>query len=113
MYDYYFDLIFQENVEDGRVSIYQFVIFNISKEMICFSDFFMFEDFLNFLYNFKFLEYFRIFVKKFDFLKYIQFQVLYWEWFFLYQFSLYLNREVVLIIKEIVNKIKYFNLIFC
>ncbi|XP_071076084.1 flavin-containing monooxygenase 2 isoform X2 [Desmodus rotundus] len=63
-----------ENVEDGRASIYQSVITNTSKEMSCFSDFPMPEDFPNFLHNSKLLEYFRIFAKKFDLLKYIQFQ---------------------------------------
>ncbi|XP_019503343.1 PREDICTED: dimethylaniline monooxygenase [N-oxide-forming] 2 isoform X1 [Hipposideros armiger] len=65
---------FKENVEDGRASIYQSVITNTSKEMSCFSDFPMPEDFPNFLHNSKILEYFRIFAKKFDLLKYIQFQ---------------------------------------
>ncbi|KAI4578217.1 hypothetical protein MJG53_011072 [Ovis ammon polii x Ovis aries] len=63
-----------ENVDDGRASIYQSVISNTSKEMSCFSDFPMPEDFPNFLHNSKLLEYFRIFAKKFDLLKYIQFQ---------------------------------------
>nr|UYQ90858.1 flavin-containing monooxygenase 2 [Felis catus] len=65
---------FKENVEDGRASIYQSVISNTSKEMSCFSDFPMPEDFPNFLHNSKLLEYFRIFARKFDLLKYIQFQ---------------------------------------
>ncbi|XP_019601297.2 flavin-containing monooxygenase 2 [Rhinolophus sinicus] len=65
---------FMENVEDGRASIYQSVITNTSKEMSCFSDFPMPEDFPNFLHNSKLLEYFRIFAQKFDLLKYIQFQ---------------------------------------
>ncbi|KAM6219949.1 flavin-containing monooxygenase 2 [Rhynchocyon petersi] len=65
---------FKENVEDGRASIYQSVITNTSKEMSCFSDFPMPENFPNFLHNSKLLEYFRIVAKKFDLLKYIQFQ---------------------------------------
>ncbi|XP_011826204.1 PREDICTED: dimethylaniline monooxygenase [N-oxide-forming] 2 isoform X1 [Mandrillus leucophaeus] len=65
---------FKEKVEDGRASIYQSVVTNTSKEMSCFSDFPMPEDFPNFLHNSKLLEYFRIFAKKFDLLKYIQFQ---------------------------------------
>ncbi|XP_057583812.1 flavin-containing monooxygenase 2 isoform X2 [Hippopotamus amphibius kiboko] len=65
---------FKENVEDGCASIYQSVITNTSKEMSCFSDFPMPEDFPNFLHNSKVLEYFRIFAKKFDLLKHIQFQ---------------------------------------
>ncbi|XP_027627345.1 dimethylaniline monooxygenase [N-oxide-forming] 2 isoform X2 [Tupaia chinensis] len=67
-------LLLQENVEDGRASIYQSVITNTSKEMSCFSDFPMPEDFPNFLHNSKLLEYFRIFSTKFDLRKYIQFQ---------------------------------------
>uniref|UniRef100_A0A8C2RG88 Flavin-containing monooxygenase n=1 Tax=Capra hircus TaxID=9925 RepID=A0A8C2RG88_CAPHI len=54
---------FKENVDDGRASIYQSVISNTSKEMSCFSDFPMPEDFPNFLHNSKLLEYFRIFAK--------------------------------------------------
>ncbi|XP_054977537.1 dimethylaniline monooxygenase [N-oxide-forming] 2 isoform X2 [Sorex araneus] len=65
---------FKEKVEEGRASIYQSVITNTSKEMSCFSDFPMPEDFPNFLHNSKLLEYFRIFAQKFDLLKYIQFQ---------------------------------------
>ncbi|XP_007935888.1 dimethylaniline monooxygenase [N-oxide-forming] 2 [Orycteropus afer afer] len=65
---------FKENVEDGRASIYKSVITNTSKEMSCFSDFPMPENFPNFLHNSKLLEYFRIVAKKFDLLKYIQFQ---------------------------------------
>lgn len=65
---------FKEKVEDGRASIYQSVITNTSKEMSCFSDFPMPEDFPNFLPNSKLLEYFRLFAQKFDLLKYIQFQ---------------------------------------
>ncbi|XP_042530386.1 dimethylaniline monooxygenase [N-oxide-forming] 2 [Dipodomys spectabilis] len=65
---------FKEHVEEGRASIYHSVITNTSKEMSCFSDFPMPEDFPNFLHNSKLLEYFRIFAKKFDLLKYIQFQ---------------------------------------
>ncbi|KAM5295334.1 LOW QUALITY PROTEIN: flavin-containing monooxygenase 2 [Glossophaga mutica] len=65
-------LRFEENV-DGA-SIYQSVITSTSKEISCFSDFPMPEDFPNFLPNSKLLEYFRIFAKKFDLLKYIQFQ---------------------------------------
>ncbi|XP_006872704.1 PREDICTED: dimethylaniline monooxygenase [N-oxide-forming] 2 [Chrysochloris asiatica] len=65
---------FKENVEEGRASIYQSVITNTSKEMSCFSDFPMPENFPNFLHNSKLLEYFRIVAKKFDLLKYIRFQ---------------------------------------
>ncbi|XP_044532471.1 dimethylaniline monooxygenase [N-oxide-forming] 2-like [Gracilinanus agilis] len=65
---------FKEKVEEGRASIYESVITNTCKEMSCFSDFPMPDDFPNFLPNSKLLEYFRIFAQKFDLLKYIQFQ---------------------------------------
>ncbi|XP_043860084.1 dimethylaniline monooxygenase [N-oxide-forming] 2-like [Dromiciops gliroides] len=65
---------FKEEVEEGRASIYKSVITNTCKEMSCFSDFPMPDDFPNFLPNSTILEYFRIFAQKFDLLKYIQFQ---------------------------------------
>lgn len=67
--------LLQENFEEGRVSIYKFVVINIFKEMMCFSDFFILDDYFNFMYNFQILEYFRMYVKEFDFLKYIRFKV--------------------------------------
>lgn len=115
-HDYHsFYLILQENVEEGRASIYQSVITNTSKEMSCFSDFPMPEDFPNFLHHSKLLEYFRIFARKFDLLKYIQFQVLYFggQWFSPHGFSSHVNKEVTLVRKEIVKKTKYSNPIFC
>lgn len=63
--------LLQEVFEEGRVSIYQFVVINIFKEMMCFSDYFILDYYFNYMYNFQVLEYFRMYVKEFDFFKYI------------------------------------------
>nr|UZZ64697.1 tAncFMO5 [synthetic construct] len=65
---------FKENPEDGRASIYKSVIINTSKEMMCFSDFPIPDDFPNYMHNSKIMEYFRMYAKHFDLLKYIRFK---------------------------------------
>ncbi|XP_069825154.1 dimethylaniline monooxygenase [N-oxide-forming] 2-like [Dendropsophus ebraccatus] len=65
---------FTPGVEDGRASIYESVVTNTSKEMMCFSDFPFPENFPNFLHNSKMLEYYQEYAEKFGLLKYIQFQ---------------------------------------
>ncbi|XP_029473609.1 dimethylaniline monooxygenase [N-oxide-forming] 5-like isoform X1 [Rhinatrema bivittatum] len=65
---------FKETPEDGRASIYKSVIINTSKEMMCFSDFPIPDDFPNYMHNVKILEYFRMYAKHFDLLKYIRFK---------------------------------------
>ncbi|KAJ6663123.1 hypothetical protein lerEdw1_010716 [Lerista edwardsae] len=65
---------FKEVPEDERASIYQSVIINTSKEMMCFSDFPIPADFPNYMHNFKIMEYFRMYAKHFDLLKYIRFR---------------------------------------
>ncbi|KAG8555877.1 hypothetical protein GDO81_017849 [Engystomops pustulosus] len=67
---------FTPEVESGRASIYESVVTNTSKEMMCYSDFPFPENFPNFLHNSKMLEYYKKFVEKFDLLKYIQFQTI-------------------------------------
>ncbi|XP_063283419.1 dimethylaniline monooxygenase [N-oxide-forming] 2-like [Pelobates fuscus] len=64
------------DVEYGRASIYQSVVSNTSKEMMCYSDFPYAEDTPNFLHNTKMLEYYREYAEKFGLLKYIQFTTL-------------------------------------
>lgn len=66
---------FQENPEEGRASIYNSVIINTSKEMMCFSDYLIPEHFPNYMHNSQVLEYFRMYAKEFDLLKYIRFKV--------------------------------------
>ncbi|KAG2461387.1 FMO5 monooxygenase, partial [Polypterus senegalus] len=65
---------FKEDPEDGRSSIYRSVIINSSKEMMCFSDFPIPDDFANFMHNSKILDYFHLYARHFDLLRYIRFK---------------------------------------
>ncbi|NWI92028.1 FMO5 monooxygenase, partial [Pitta sordida] len=65
---------FEEHPEDGRASIYRSVIINTSKEMMCFSDFPIPEDFPNYMHNSKIMEYFRMYARHFDLLRHIRFR---------------------------------------
>ncbi|XP_060088549.1 flavin-containing monooxygenase 5-like [Heteronotia binoei] len=65
---------FEEEPKEGRASIYRSVIINTSKEMMCYSDFPIPEDYPNFMHNSKIMEYFRMYAKHFDLLKYIRFR---------------------------------------
>ncbi|KFR14474.1 Dimethylaniline monooxygenase [N-oxide-forming] 5, partial [Opisthocomus hoazin] len=56
---------FEELPEEGRASIYRSVIINTSKEMMCFSDFPIPEDFPNYMHNSKIMEYFRMYARRF------------------------------------------------
>ncbi|XP_073449350.1 dimethylaniline monooxygenase [N-oxide-forming] 2-like isoform X1 [Aquarana catesbeiana] len=63
-------------VEDGRASIYESVVTNTSKEMMCYSDFPIPEGYPNFLHNTKMMEYYKQYAERFSLLKYIQFNTL-------------------------------------
>ncbi|XP_038650876.1 flavin-containing monooxygenase 5-like isoform X1 [Scyliorhinus canicula] len=65
---------FQENVADGKASIYKSLIINTSKELSCFSDFPVPEDYPNYMHNSRIMEYFHLYVKHFNLMKYIQFK---------------------------------------
>ncbi|XP_065530034.1 flavin-containing monooxygenase 5-like [Lathamus discolor] len=65
---------FEEHPEEGRASIYRSVIINTSKEMMCFSDFPIPEDFPNYMHNSKIMEYFRMYAQHFDLLRHIRFR---------------------------------------
>ncbi|XP_015491351.1 dimethylaniline monooxygenase [N-oxide-forming] 5-like isoform X4 [Parus major] len=65
---------FEERPEDGRASIYRSVIINTSKEMMCFSDFPIPDDFPNYMHNSKIMEYFRMYAQHFDLLRHIRFR---------------------------------------
>ncbi|XP_069823530.1 flavin-containing monooxygenase 5-like [Dendropsophus ebraccatus] len=65
---------FKENPEEDRASIYKSVIINTSKEMMCFSDFPIPDDYPNYMHNSKIMEYFRMYAKHFNLLKYIHFK---------------------------------------
>uniref|UniRef100_A0A672TW01 Flavin-containing monooxygenase n=1 Tax=Strigops habroptila TaxID=2489341 RepID=A0A672TW01_STRHB len=60
-----------EHPEEGRASIYRSVIINTSKEMMCFSNFPIPEDFPNYMI----MEYFRMYAQHFDLLHHIRFRV--------------------------------------
>ncbi|XP_026709329.1 dimethylaniline monooxygenase [N-oxide-forming] 5-like isoform X2 [Athene cunicularia] len=64
---------FEESPEEDRASIYRSVIINTSKEMMCFSDFPIPEDFPNYMHNSKIMEYFRMYAQHFNLLRHIRF----------------------------------------
>ncbi|XP_018114111.1 dimethylaniline monooxygenase [N-oxide-forming] 2-like [Xenopus laevis] len=65
---------FTESVDECRPSLYKSVVTNTSKEMMCYTDFPMPDDFPAYLHNSKVLEYLRLYAKRFNLLKYIQYQ---------------------------------------
>ncbi|XP_006128869.2 flavin-containing monooxygenase 5-like isoform X2 [Pelodiscus sinensis] len=65
---------FEENPEEGRASIYKSVIINTSKEMMCFSDFPIPEDYPNYMHHSKVMEYFRMYAERFGLLRHVCFQ---------------------------------------
>lgn len=69
--------------EPNRASIYRSLTINISKEMMCYSDFPIPADYPNYMHHSKILKYFRMYAEHFKLLQHIHFQV---TWFAL-------NRE--------------------
>ncbi|XP_063283586.1 flavin-containing monooxygenase 5-like [Pelobates fuscus] len=65
---------YKDKPEDDRASIYQSVVINTSKEMMCFSDYPIPDDFPNFMHHSKVMEYFRMYAQNFNLIKYIQFK---------------------------------------
>ncbi|XP_042663117.1 flavin-containing monooxygenase 5 [Tyto alba] len=65
---------FEEHPEEGRASIYRSLIINASKEMMCFSDFPIPENFPNYMHNSKVMEYFRMYARRFDLLRHVRFR---------------------------------------
>ncbi|XP_041791033.1 flavin-containing monooxygenase 5-like [Chelmon rostratus] len=63
---------FKENPEPDRASIYQSVIINTSKEMMCFSDFPIPAHFPNFMHNSLIIDYFRMYADNFQLTKHIR-----------------------------------------
>ncbi|KAF5909731.1 dimethylaniline monooxygenase [N-oxide-forming] 5-like, partial [Clarias magur] len=57
---------FKENPESDRASIYQSLIINTSKEMMCFSDFPIPAHFPNYMHNSYIMEYFRMYADHFQ-----------------------------------------------
>ncbi|XP_038162848.1 dimethylaniline monooxygenase [N-oxide-forming] 2-like isoform X2 [Cyprinodon tularosa] len=67
-------LSLQESPEPERSSIYRSLVVNTSKEMMCFSDFPMPDDYPNFMHNSQLLQYFRLYAEHFHLLQHIHFQ---------------------------------------
>ncbi|KAG9461617.1 hypothetical protein GDO78_016248 [Eleutherodactylus coqui] len=65
---------FTDEVEEGRASIYKSLVTNVSKEIMCLSDFPMPDDFPNFLPNHKYFEYIKLYAEHFKLLQYINFK---------------------------------------
>ncbi|XP_078499056.1 flavin-containing monooxygenase 1-like isoform X2 [Lissotriton helveticus] len=63
---------FKEEVEEGRGSIYKSLVTNGSKEMMCYSDFLIPDDFPNYLHNSKVLEYLKLYAKHFGLMEHIK-----------------------------------------
>uniref|UniRef100_A0A8C2ZF81 Flavin-containing monooxygenase n=1 Tax=Cyclopterus lumpus TaxID=8103 RepID=A0A8C2ZF81_CYCLU len=64
---------FKENPEADRASIYQSVIINTSKEMMCFSDFPIPAHYPNYMHNSLIVDYFRMFADRFQLTRHIRF----------------------------------------
>ncbi|KAI1892028.1 hypothetical protein AGOR_G00149770 [Albula goreensis] len=65
---------FKENPEPDRASIYHSVIINTCKEMMCFSDFPIPDDFPNYMHNSLIMDYFRMYADHFQLRRHIRFQ---------------------------------------
>ncbi|XP_075689442.1 flavin-containing monooxygenase 3-like [Rhinoderma darwinii] len=65
---------FTDHAEDGRASIYHSVFTNSCKEMMCYPDFPIPDEYPNFMHNSLFLEYLKLYAKHFDLLRHIQFK---------------------------------------
>ncbi|XP_037530772.1 flavin-containing monooxygenase 5 [Nematolebias whitei] len=65
---------FKESPAPGRSSIYRSLVANTSKEMMCFSDYPMPDDYPNYMHNSQLLQYFRHYAEHFHLLRYIHFQ---------------------------------------
>ncbi|KAG9483378.1 flavin-containing monooxygenase 5-like [Eleutherodactylus coqui] len=63
---------YKEHSEGDRASIYQSVIINTSKEMMCYSDYPIPEHFPNYMHNSKIMDYFQMYAREFDLLNHIQ-----------------------------------------
>ncbi|XP_061539468.1 flavin-containing monooxygenase 5-like [Phycodurus eques] len=65
---------FKEVSEPNRASIYRSLTINISKEMMCYSDFPIPADYPNYMHHSKILNYFRLYADHFKLLQHIRFQ---------------------------------------
>ncbi|XP_063796080.1 flavin-containing monooxygenase 3-like isoform X1 [Pseudophryne corroboree] len=65
---------FMDHAEDGRASIYRSVFTNACKEMMCYPDFPIPDEYPNFMHNTVFLEYLNLYAKHFDLFRNIKFK---------------------------------------
>ncbi|XP_029938940.1 dimethylaniline monooxygenase [N-oxide-forming] 5-like [Salarias fasciatus] len=65
---------FKEVSEPNRASIYRSLTINISKEMMCYSDFPIPADYPNYMHHSKILKYFKMYAEHFKLLQHIRFQ---------------------------------------
>ncbi|XP_036377168.1 flavin-containing monooxygenase 5-like [Megalops cyprinoides] len=65
---------FKEVSEPNRASIYRSLTINISKEMMCYSDFPIPGDYPNYMHHSRILQYFRLYAEHFRLLQHIRFQ---------------------------------------
>ncbi|XP_029474475.1 dimethylaniline monooxygenase [N-oxide-forming] 3-like isoform X2 [Rhinatrema bivittatum] len=65
---------FTEHAEEGRASIYRSVFTNACKEMMCYPDLPIPDEYPNFMHHSVFLQYLKLYSKHFDLLKYIKFK---------------------------------------
>ncbi|KAI1892030.1 hypothetical protein AGOR_G00149790 [Albula goreensis] len=65
---------YKEDSEPNRASIYKSLTINISKEMMCYSDFPIPGDYPNYMHHSRILQYFRLYADHFKLLQYIRFQ---------------------------------------
>ncbi|KAG8555868.1 hypothetical protein GDO81_017845 [Engystomops pustulosus] len=65
---------FMDHAENGRASIYRSVFTNACKEMMCYPDFPIPDEYPNFMHNAVFLEYLKLYAKHFDLLRHIKFR---------------------------------------
>lgn len=68
-------LSIQEVSDPNRASIYKSLTINISKEMMCYSDFPIPADYPNYMHHTRILQYFRLYAEHFKLLQHIRFQV--------------------------------------
>ncbi|XP_056271495.1 flavin-containing monooxygenase 5-like isoform X1 [Pseudoliparis swirei] len=65
---------FKEVSEPNRANIYRSLTINISKEMMCYSDFPIPADYPNYMHHTRILAYFRMYAEHFKLLRHIRFQ---------------------------------------
>ncbi|XP_074492061.1 flavin-containing monooxygenase 5-like isoform X1 [Sebastes fasciatus] len=65
---------FKAMSEPNRASIYRSLTINISKEMMCYSDFPIPADYPNYMHHSKILKYFRLYAEHFKLMKHVRFQ---------------------------------------